>query len=250
MLEHHVENSMHGEEARIRAAYARRPGNDPRYSWFNPGHVFTVQERERHLLALLRRYGFESLRTGKILEIGCGSGYWLREFIKWGARPENITGIDLLPERIVEARTLCPSQVTTICGSAAALGLPDGSFDLVLQSTVFSSILDLGMRRQVAGEMLRVLKSDGLVVWYDYHVNNPWNRDVRGVRRSEIRDLFPGSVLDLRPITVAPPLVRRLAPYSFLACHLLRRIPWLCTHYLGVIRRKQNPPAFRGARPR
>jgi SAM-dependent methyltransferase len=250
MLERRAERAMQGEEARIRAAFARRLENDPRYSWFSPGHVFMVQERERRLLALLRQYGFDSLRTRKILEIGCGTGYWLREFIKWGARPENITGVDLLPERIVEAGILCPSQVTTICGSAGELGLPDRSYDLVLQSTVFSSILDSEMRRRVAGEMLRVLKPDGLVVWYDYHVNNPRNRDVRGVGKAEIRDLFPDSVLDLRPITVAPPLVRRLAPYSFLTCYLLGWIPWLCTHYLGVIRRTQKPAVFRGARPR
>lgn len=44
------------EEARIREAYARRQGGD-RYSWFNPGHVFTAQERECRLLGLLKRYG-------------------------------------------------------------------------------------------------------------------------------------------------------------------------------------------------
>ncbi len=41
------------EETRIRTVYAKRPGNDVRYSWFSPGHLFLVQERERRLLALL-----------------------------------------------------------------------------------------------------------------------------------------------------------------------------------------------------
>ena len=36
------------------------------------------------------------------------------------------------------------------------------------------------MKQAVAEEMLRVLKPQGLILWYDYHVNNPWNKDVRG----------------------------------------------------------------------
>lgn len=73
--------SSNDEEARIREAYARRQDGD-RYSWFNPGHVVMVQECERRLFCLLKRYGHESLQEKKIAEIGCGTGYWLREFIR------------------------------------------------------------------------------------------------------------------------------------------------------------------------
>jgi hypothetical protein len=48
--------SFTSEEARIREAYARRE-EAGRYSWFSAGHLFIVQERERRLLALLKRYG-------------------------------------------------------------------------------------------------------------------------------------------------------------------------------------------------
>src|SRR5439155_3847323 len=141
--------SERAEEARIRAAYAKRQGDDARYSWFSPGHLFIVQERERRLLALLQRYGFAPLSSKRILEIGCGTGYWLREFIKWGARPENITGIDLLPDRIAEARGLCPEGMNLLCGNAASLRFENSTFDLVLQSTAFTSILDPTMKQQI-----------------------------------------------------------------------------------------------------
>ena len=228
------------EEARIRTVYAERHRNDVRYSWFSPGHLFIMQERERRLLTLLQRHGFALLDTYKILEIGCGTGYWLREFIKWGARPENTTGVDLLSDRVIEAKKLCPEAVQVQCGSAAALAFPKDTFDLVLQSTVFTSVLDASMKQQMASEMLRVVKSDGLILWYDYHVNNPWNSDVRGVKRQEISQLFPGCLIKLQQITLAPPLVRLLAPYSWLACYLLGKVPWLCTHYLGVVRKEQT----------
>jgi SAM-dependent methyltransferase len=225
------------EEGRIRAAYGKRQGDDARYSWFSPGHLYIVQERERRVLTLLRRNGFAPLSTKTILEIGCGTGYWLRDLIKWGARPENITGLDLLPDRVVEARELCPGAVRIQCGSAAKLALPNEAFDLVFQSTVFTSILDRRMRRQVASEMLRVVKGDGLIIWYDFHVNNPWNSNVRGIDRREICQLFPGCRIELRRITLAPPLLRLLAPYSWLASYAFGKIPWLCTHYLGAIRK-------------
>ena len=112
------------EEARIRTAYAKRQGNDVRYSWFSPGHLFNMQERERRLLTLRRRHGFAFLDTYKILEIGCGTGYWLREFIKWGARPENIAGVDLLSDRVTEAKKLCPEAVQVQCRSATELVFP------------------------------------------------------------------------------------------------------------------------------
>jgi len=231
---------VNSEEARIHAAYAKRQKADARYSWFSPGQLFIVQERERRLLALLRHHNVLQLETKKILEIGCGSGYWLREFIKWGARPENITGVDLLPDRVEAAKQLCPEAVSIQCGSAIQLAYPSVTFDLILQSTVFTSILDPNMKQQIASEMLRVVKSDGFILWYDYHVNNPWNPDVRGVKKREIAQLFPHCRITLQRITLAPPLVRLLAPYSWLGCELLAKIPLLCTHYLGVIRKEDQ----------
>jgi ubiquinone/menaquinone biosynthesis C-methylase UbiE len=229
--------SAGSEEARIRAAYARRDEADTRYSWFNAGHQFNTQQRERQVLAVLRRYGFSNLDPKIILEIGCGTGQWLRDFLKWGARPENVTGIDLLPDRVARARQLCPDTLRIECGSAAQLPFSDERFDLVFQSMVFTSILDANLRRRVAAEMIRVGKSDGIILWYDYYLNNPWNKDVRGVKRREIYELFPGCRIDLKRITLAPPLARLLVPYSYVICCLLEKLPPLRTHYLGVIRK-------------
>ena len=238
--------SSSSEEARIRAAYAKRQKGDARYSSFSMSNLFIVQERERRLLTLLKRHGLAPLNTKRILEVGCGTGYWLREFIQWGARPENVTGIDLLVDRIAEARYLCPEAVRILHGNATELAFPDATFDLVVQSTVFTSVLDPIMRQQIASEMLRVVKDNGFILWYDFYVNNPWNPDVRGVKRWEIAQLFPGYHMKLRRITLAPPLVRLLAPYSWLACHVLGKMPWLCTHYLGLISKEGWGPVHGG----
>jgi len=227
------------EEARIAAVYARRaaPAKANRYSFFQRDYLLTLQQRERRVLRVLEREGFQPLEEKRILEVGCGGGQWIRDLIRWGARPENLTGIDLLPDCIAEANVLCPAHVTLRCASAADLGFRDGRFDLVLQSTVFTSILDDRLKRRIAMEMLRVLKPAGMILWYDFLVNNPWNPNVRGVKRSEIRRLFAGCRIRLTRITLAPPIARRLARWAWPLCCLLEKIPLLCTHYLGVIRK-------------
>src|SRR5262249_18247811 len=113
-------DSARAEEARIRAAYARR-AHGTRHSLFQPGTLFIVQQLERRILALLGRSGFADLQSKIILEVGCGTGHWLRELVKWGARPEHVTGIDLLGDRVCRARRLCPPAVRIQCASAAQL---------------------------------------------------------------------------------------------------------------------------------
>ena len=235
----------HGEEERIRLAFAARVPEDPRYAWTNPGQLFLVHSRERKLLAMLRRHGMTPLRDQEILEVGCGTGAWLRSFVQWGARPERVWGIDLLPDRVEEARRLCPAAMHIQAGNAAELPYADASFDVVFQSTVFTSVLDAGMRHAIAREMLRVARPDGLILWYDFHVGNPANRQVRAVTAREVRRLFAGCRIDLRRVSLAPPLVRRLAPVSWLACHLLEAVPFLCTHHVGAIR----PPSAGAGTP-
>lgn len=123
------------------------------------------------------------------------------------------------------------------CRNAAALEFPDESFDLIIQSTVFTSILNRDVQLLLAREMVRVLRPNGLILWYDFHMNNPRNPDVRGVTSREIHRLFEGCTIELSRMTLAPPLTRMLAPFSWFACQLFSAVPWLCTHYLGTIRK-------------
>jgi len=223
------------EERRIKDIYRSRAG-DHRYAWSEPGQLFMMQSLERRLLRVLRSHGCLPLDRWRILEMGCGNGHFLRELVKWGAAPERVTGIDLLPERIDRAAALVPRQVTVERGNASATRYPDGAFDMVLQMTLFTSILSPELRRATADEMRRVLAPGGCIIWYDFRVNNPRNPNVRAVGSREIRGLFPGCRVDLYSATIAPPIARRLARWSWTACSLLDRIPPVRTHYIGVIR--------------
>jgi SAM-dependent methyltransferase len=146
-----------------------------------------------------------------------------------------LAGIELRPEPVAIARYLSPN-IDVRCGNAAQIPWPDASFELVCQYTVFSSILDPQMRRQIAAEMNRVLRPGGAVLWYDFMYNNPRNPDVRGIKADEIRSLYPGFQLHLRRITLAPFIARRLPePLLPVLYPLLATIPLLRTHYLGLL---------------
>ena len=220
------------EAARVKYVYSQRRRQ---YVWGSVSHEFESQERERQTLALLRRHGFMPLTEKKILDVGCGSGTWLQQFIRWGARPELVTGIDLLRGALAKARATLPAAVRLERGNAAALPFRSGLFDIVLQSTMFTSVLDPSIREQIAAEMLRVLKPNGLILWYDFLLNNPLNPDVRGVRKREIFALFSGCTFDLRRVNLLPPVLRWLAPRSWFLTYMLGRVRPFCSHYLGVI---------------
>jgi ubiquinone/menaquinone biosynthesis C-methylase UbiE len=227
------------EIERIKQAYERRKTEDKGrlYSYFNQANLFVIHQREKALIHSLKKLRLTDLSDRRILDIGCGSGGFLREFVKYGARPKNLYGIDLLEERIEKARELNPG-IDFRCGDASNLPYEDHFFDIVMQFTVFTSILDSGMKQKIASEMLRVLKADGTIIWYDYYVNNPRNPDVKGVKKKEIQELFPNCVLSLKRVILAPPIVRTLVSFSTLLCLILDKVPFLRSHYLGKIRRK------------
>ena len=227
------------EIQRIQSVYAARSGERDRYGLFNNGQMILSQERERDILRLLRRQ-IPSLERQSILEVGCNSGIGLLDWIRWGANPSHMRGIDILEDRLDEARHRLPKSVALALESGDALSSADASFDIVVQSTVFSSILDRPLQEAIAREMLRVLKPQGFILWYDFFVNNPWNAQVRGISRSDIRALFPGTRIRFYRSTTLSPLVRALAPVSETLCLALSTLPFLKTHWLALITKENS----------
>ena len=217
----------------IAQRYARRDAGD-RYSLLRPEVWRMWQERQRALLRLL------ALRPGvpaqwHATEVGCGAGGNLLDLLRLGLQPAHLTGIELLPERLTTARAALPERVRLLAGDASTADVAPGSQDLVLQSTVFSSILDNALQQRVADAMWSWLKPGGAVVWYDFTVDNPRNRDVRGVPLQRVRELFPQGRFTARRVTLAPPLARAMPA----AYPLLNLLPFLRTHRLVLVEKRR-----------
>ena len=200
----------------------------------NPGNQAILRERHSKTHRVLHSNGFLPLNGKKVLEVGCGTGKTLAGLVEFGAEPQKLFGVDLLPDRIEEAKSRY-SNLHFECGNAEKLNFPNGSFDLILFFTVFSSILDGDMAKNVASEAQRVLKPGGAMLWYDFRFNNPRNPNVRGIRKKDIRDLFPKLKMHLSTITLLPPLARRLGRSAAIVYPILSTIPFLRTHYLGLL---------------
>ena len=200
-----------------------------------------IQRRTREIRRIIENSLGKStdydLSDVKLLEIGCGNGQWLAEFQTFGIRAANLAGIELDKTRadIAEAR-IKGADIRT--GNAASLPWSDKTFDIVFQSTVFTSITDDETKSKAASEMMRVCKDDGFILWYDFAYNSPSNPNVKGVPAPEVRKLFHPWSCDIRKITLAPPIARRLVPLSWLMAEALETFfPFLRTHLIAEIRK-------------
>ncbi len=228
---------MLSEVERLRTVYhgyAERERRNPKWSPANGGNQAMLAERDGLLSRLLHDSGLCPLGERRILDVGCGAGSVLASFLRWGAKPGNLVGIDLLPERITMAQQQFP-QLAFQQANAEALPFADSSFDLVVLFTVLSSILNRDMALNLARQVKRVLRSRGAVVWYDFRYSNPFNRNVRGVTRKELRSLFPGFELRLTRATLLPQLARRLGRFTRFLYPKLSSLPVLRTHNLGLL---------------
>jgi SAM-dependent methyltransferase len=190
------------EVERIRQRYShydRDAETHARWSAFSEEEVAHRNQQYGALAALFRRIGRLTLADLKILDVGCGSGRMIRACLDLGAAPENVIGVDLQATRIEEARRLSPHLDFRVA-NGTDLDFPDGTFDLVMQFVVFSSIFAADLRQRLASEMVRVLKPGGYIFWWDC------KKTVQGQGAEALvpQELFPGLSAISLPFALLP----------------------------------------------
>lgn len=214
--------------------YALRGFGQSKWSDANRGNQAVRDEWRFKLRSMLQKAGFFPLENRRILDVGCGTGDRLAELQQWGASPRNLFGIDLILDRIRVARQNHP-DLTFQAANAETLPFADEAFDLVAVFTVFTSILNPRMAANICDQIRRVLKSGGAVIWYDFRMHSPLNGQVRSISRKQIQSLFPDFKLSLETLSLLPPLARRLGRLTGLLYSPLNSVPFLRSHYLGVL---------------
>lgn len=159
----------------------------------------------------------------RVLDIGCGVGRWSRRLAARGAR---VTGIDLSPTMIEEARRRAEAggvaeRCRFLVQDCAHLDV-EGPFDLILSVTVLQHILDVGALRAAVRGIARHLAPNGRLVILEAapartatHCNSPV---FRARHRDFYRRLFEECGLGMRAVTGVDP-----APFkTWLLPHLTR----------------------------
>jgi len=255
------------EISRLRTEYARRDaeGLSRMYHYANPAFAFHMQEREWAVLRMFKNAHVDLAGT-RLLEVGCGTGHILQRFQEFGAGKS--VGIDLADHRLRIGRKQYP-RLFLLHGNGAELPFTDGAFDVVMQFMCLSSVLDPGTRQQISGEMWRVVRPGGVILYYDLRPlpiaarllslpyslakkqfgkttpsseegtatgDTPSPTPIQFLTSKEIKEYFPRGQICCRSASLEFTLAG-IAGTSLLAAHLLSCIPFLRTHYLALIRK-------------
>lgn len=121
----------------------------------------------RQCLVPIAKSLFGKDQRGKtLLDAACGTGRFAR-FAKEAFPRLQVSGLDLSPAYLAEAaRHGKPYPIDLKSGKAEALPYPDASFDFVTSIFLFHETPP-EVRRAIASEFARVLKSNGILVFMD-----------------------------------------------------------------------------------
>lgn len=233
-----LERLRSAEETAIRDRYSRRSGDFLETGLYHPvraDRLVSRQQKERAFARFLRKRWFGRISELRVLEVGCASGHTLQTLFGLGIDPSRAVGVDLLEARIARARQYLPSSCALLQADVLVADLPVAGFDLVVQSTVFSSVLNAQVRQALAERITSLVAPGGVILWYDLAYDNPGNPDVHGIGRSEIRAMFPGCRIYFHRMTLAPFIGRKAAHLGYLACSALALMPFLRSHLLAWI---------------
>lgn len=105
--------------------------------------------------------------TARLLDLGCGTGEFLRE-VKRNYPRLSVTGLDLSAPylKMAERRLADWSRVELVEAAAETVPAPDASFDIVTVLYLFHELPNR-VRQAVAAEIRRVLKPGGTLILVD-----------------------------------------------------------------------------------
>lgn len=145
---------------------------------------------------LLRRM-LEPRPGERLLDVGCGTGYFTRQFAR--ADKLAVTGLDPNRDWLAFAERHAIGTESYVRGSALALPFADNSFDLVVSITALCFVAD---QRRALAEMLRVARRRVALGLLNRHSLLYWQKGrgggqgaYRGAHwhsTAEVRELFAG----------------------------------------------------------
>jgi len=120
----------------------------------------------------LRVLGFRMFippRGATILDVGCGTGIHLEMYQRYGCK---LYGIDTSHSMLERAKARLGESVVLRLADATQMPYEAGFFDLVICMLALHE-MDERVRSGVIGEIKRVIKHDGRMLFIDFHAGSP-----------------------------------------------------------------------------
>ena len=112
---------------------------------------------------------FMPQRGAAVLDVGCGTGIHLEIYQRYGCK---LYGIDTSQSMLELARARLGESTELRLTDAIEIPYEAGFFDLVICMLALHE-MDEGRRGKVIGEIKRVLKPDGRILFIDFHAGSP-----------------------------------------------------------------------------
>ena len=162
-------------------------------------HLFFGGRRRR---VFGRLAALSGVRPGdKVLDVGCGTGYFTRVMAEAVASGGTVVGVDPSREVIARARRVTRMANCTFSeGTAEALDAAGGSYDAVVSSLMIHHLPET-LRPQAIREMFRVLRPGGRVLVADF-------RPPAGRLARRLIGHFTSSAMENNPVHLLGPMVR------------------------------------------
>lgn len=210
---------------------------------------YFARRKASEVVRWMRSAGLEL--PGRALDFGCGTGLSTRALAEELGPRCTVTGIDVSPESLHEARARHASpRARFVLGGDESLPFADASFDLTFTACVFHHI-ERQRHHHWAHELGRVLRPGGTAFIFEH---NPWNPvTVRAVRACPFDEgvvlLRPGyarSLLSGAGMQAYPPRFYFFFPAALRALRpiepMLARVP-IGAQYFVVGQRTARPDA-------
>jgi ubiquinone/menaquinone biosynthesis C-methylase UbiE len=227
--------------------YYRKKGADRNNLRTNPGVLLQALAMEASVVRACGAIDQDSAGAA-VLDVGCGCGCDIYELTRLAYDPAKMTGIDILPDRILAAKRLWP-QIRFVQGDASRMEFADDSFDLIFESTMFATLPDDALSAAIASEMVRVCRPGGhlmLVDWWTLKLGDP---SYKALTRRRVANLFAvGRQTDLLRVyrgALVPPLGRWLSkwfPSAYFA--VAAAFPFLVGQVTYLLQKLHSPDAL------
>lgn len=207
----------------------------------NPEVLFQILATEASVVRAFHMIN-DSPVNSIVLNVGCGNGADNFQLLRLHYDIKNIFGIDINDERLSIAQHVFPNSSCEL-GDASNMKYKNDFFDIVFESTMFSTIADDNLCDKIASEMIRVCKQSAHIVLVDWKIPKPNNPNYNALTHKKLVEFFKVGVETDLVLTargaLIPPIGRFISKYLHGIYFLISScLPFLVGQVVYVLKKK------------